>query len=551
MAALVSRADSGSKLSPSLTKVELALSSSELWTSHLTNAQSQNLAKQDEARTFLSLNGNVSHRIAPREDVLLLRKIDRHLMPIMFCIYFLQLMDKQTLSFSSVFGLAKDTDLVGDDYSLLGSIVFIAQLVMQPISAYLLVKFRLSLYVPVIVTLWGMTLACMAAAKNFIGLLIARFFLGVFEASIQASFILTVQIWYRRQEQGIRLAVFYSGAGWVNIFGSLIMYGLGHINSNVMRPYQLVFLLLGGITLLVGFVSFFKFPDNAVRCKFLSNEEKVMTIERLRANQQGLETKDFKLKQVKETLLDIKSWCWMILAFIMAIPASGITSFGPLIIRGFGFDRYNVMLLMIPFGTLQIIFIITAFWFNKKYSRKSPVILFGLLCSTVAAAILLVTGRAPKDQPILLLAYYMLSTFVFIPATVINWQSSNVAGHTKKSATTAFMLMGTFSGSIVGPLLFSTEEQPYYRKGVISMLACFSGCFVTVVGLLCYLMHLNERNKRRRIGKGKAAVIMDYSMLDTRHIEEEKAKESSNATIGTHAFDDLTDLENDEFIYVL
>ncbi|KAF9568082.1 MFS general substrate transporter [Agrocybe pediades] len=487
MAALVSRADSGSDLSPSLTKVELALSSSELWTSHLTNAQGQNLATQDEARTFLSLNGNVSHRIAPREDVLLLRKIDRHLMPIMFCIYFLQLMDKQTLSFSSVFGLAKDTDLVGDDYSLLGSIVFIAQLVMQPISAYLLVKFRLSLYVPVI--------------------------LGVFEASIQASFILTVQIWYRRQEQGIRLAVFYSGAGWVNIFGSLIMYGLGHINSNVMRPYQLVFLLLGGITLLVGFVS----------C-------------------------DFKLKQVKETLLDIKSWCWMILAFIMAIPASGIASFGPLIIRGFGFDRYNVMLLMIPFGTLQIIFIVTAFWFNKKYSRKSPVILFGLLCSTVAAAILLVTGRAPKDQPILLLAYYMLSTFVFIPATVINWQSSNVAGHTKKSATTAFMLMGTFSGSIVGPLLFSTEEQPYYRKGVISMLACFSGCFVIVVGLLCYLMHLNERNKRRRIAKGKAAVIMDYSMLDARHIEEEKAKESSNATIGTHAFDDLTDLENDEFI---
>ncbi|KAF9568080.1 MFS general substrate transporter [Agrocybe pediades] len=368
MAAPVTRrADGGSDLTPSITngKVELDLSSPDQLTSPLKNARSQNLATQDEALTFLSLNGNVSRHITQQEDALLLRKIDRHLMPIMFCIFFLQLMDKQTLSLCSVFGLAKDTNLVGDEYSLLGSIVW------------------LSLYVPVIVTLWGMTLACMAAAKNFVGLLIARFFLGVFEASIQASSVLIVQIWYRRQEQGIRLAVLYSSIGWVHIFGSLIMYGLGHIHSNIMRPYQLISLLLGGITILVGFLSFFKFPDNAVRCKFLSNEEKAMTIE----------------------------------------------------------------------------------WFNKKYSRKSPVILLGLLCSSAAAMILLVTGRAPKDQPVLLLAYYMLSTFITVPATVTNWQSSNVAGHTKKSATTAFMLMGAFSGSIVGPLLFSTKEKPYYRKG--------------------------------------------------------------------------------------
>ncbi|KAF8193355.1 hypothetical protein BJ912DRAFT_238669 [Pholiota molesta] len=129
-------------------------------------------------------------------------------MPIMFAIYLLQLMDKQTISLSSVFGLARETNLVGDDYSLLGSILYIAQLVCQPLSAFLLVKFRLSIYVPVLVTCWGVTLTCMAAARNFSGLLVSRFFLGGFEASIQGAFVLTAQTWYRRHEQGARLAVF-------------------------------------------------------------------------------------------------------------------------------------------------------------------------------------------------------------------------------------------------------------------------------------------------------------------------------------------------------
>lgn len=43
-----------------------------------------------------------------------------------------------------------------------------------------------------------------------------------------------------------------SNAGWVNIFGSLIMFGIGHIHSTVLHPYQTLSLLLGTITFFVG-----------------------------------------------------------------------------------------------------------------------------------------------------------------------------------------------------------------------------------------------------------------------------------------------------------
>lgn len=49
--------------------------------------------------------------------------------------------------------------------------------------------------------------------------------------------------------------------------------------------------------------------------------------------------KVFKVAQAVEMITDLKSWCWMTLLFLVTVPAGGITSFGPLILQGFGYDR--------------------------------------------------------------------------------------------------------------------------------------------------------------------------------------------------------------------
>ncbi|KAF9460349.1 allantoate permease [Collybia nuda] len=492
--------------------------------------------------------------ITEEDNSRVLRKIDICLMPIMTLIYFLQFMDKQTLAFSSVFGIARDTHLVGNQYSILGSIVYIAQLTLQPLSSYLLVTFRLSIFVPFIVTCWGITLASMAAASNFKGLLIARFFLGGLETSITASFILIGQIWYRRQEQGFRLAIWYSNNGWGNVLGSLIMYGLGHIKSHILHSYQLVFLSLGLLTFLVGVFSFFVFPDNPTNSPFLSEEEKTIAIERLRANQQGLETKVFKVAQAVEMITDPKSWCWTILLFLVAVPAGGITSFGPMILQGFGYDSYTVMLLNIPFGALQVISIFTAFWAAHSFRLKSVVLLTVLVPCIVGSGMLYKLDRSPQNHGALLIAYYILAAYSANMPIIMNWQSSNVAGHTKKAtgSTTAFMMMGSISGNIVGPLLFSPGEGPEFRKGLTTLLACFSTATVVVCMTVTYLSYLNKRNERRRVVAGKQAKLVDYSMLTAEEARLARAKERTSGSglqiIGEKAFDDLTDLQNDEFI---
>lgn len=118
------------------------------------------------------------------EEKRVLSKIDRRLLPLMLGAYFLQQLDKSSLSYTSVFDIQKDAGLVGTQYSWLGSILYVAQLVMQPLGALVLVKLPLGKVISVAVFFWGISLMGMSGAKNFGSLLATRFLLGSFEALI-------------------------------------------------------------------------------------------------------------------------------------------------------------------------------------------------------------------------------------------------------------------------------------------------------------------------------------------------------------------------------
>lgn len=96
--------------------------------------------------------------VTPEDNKRVLRKIDWRILPIILFVYCLQSLDKTTLSYASVFGLIKDTNLVGDQFSWLGSVVYVAQLVFQPLIAYFLVKFPIGKFSATMVFLWGAVL---------------------------------------------------------------------------------------------------------------------------------------------------------------------------------------------------------------------------------------------------------------------------------------------------------------------------------------------------------------------------------------------------------
>jgi hypothetical protein len=66
-------------------------------------------------------------------------------------------------------------------------------------------------------------------------------------------------------------------------------------------------------------------------------------------------------------------------------------------------------------------------------------------------------------------------------------------------------------------------------------------------------MFLNKRHASRRVAMGKSAIIVDRSMMNSqeRAISNEVDEASSSEIVGGEkAFDDITDLKNEDFIFV-
>lgn len=69
--------------------------------------------------------------ISPEKNLELRRKIDKRILVVMVCTYFLQAIDKGTLSFASIMGIREDTKLVGQEYSWLTTCIYITMLIVE------------------------------------------------------------------------------------------------------------------------------------------------------------------------------------------------------------------------------------------------------------------------------------------------------------------------------------------------------------------------------------------------------------------------------------
>ncbi|KAJ7772545.1 MFS general substrate transporter [Mycena maculata] len=506
----------------------------------------------DAALTILG-DGSIRREITEEENTAVLRKIDRWILPVILMVYFLQQLDKSSLSYTSVFGIVTETGLVGTQYSWLSSIVYVAELVWQPASSYFLVKLPLSKYLFFHVFMWGVSVACTAAATNFKGLITARFFLGLFEATVAPCFITITQMWWRRREQTMRLALWFAMNGCTGMVGSLITYGLGHIQGK-LHPYQIIFLFIGLLTIVCSPIIYLVLPDSPTKARFLNHEEKIVALERLRANNQGTETKVWKWNQVLEVLLDVKTYLWFSLLFLCAIPSGGIGAFGPLIIQGFGFNQFDTILFNIPFSAFQVIVTILAATISTKIKLKWPVIFVASLLPIAGSAALYTLGRDTSLRNQLLACYYVLSFFAALQPMLYTWSSQNTAGHTKKTCTTGIIFVAQCAGNILGPLVYKTQDKPYYKPGLVCDMICWILLAVFTLTTAGYLAWLNKRHAVRRVALGKIGNVIDTSLETVGEVKrrvaghtEEKGQEAENL----QSFDDMTDLVNEDFIYVL
>ncbi|KAI1361854.1 major facilitator superfamily domain-containing protein [Xylaria arbuscula] len=495
------------------------------------------------------------------DDKRIRRKTDKVILTILVWVYFLQILDKTVLGYAATFGLREDTGLTGSQYSLIGSIAPIAQLAWQPFSSFLIVRVPHRILMPVLILGWGIASAAIAACHNFQTLLVTRFFLGLFEAGCLPLFSIITSQWYRRAEQPVRVAAWYGTNGIATIVAAALSYGLGHINSPLLKAWQIIFLFVGLVTIVTAPFVYWMLDNDIPSARFLSEEDKPKAIERLRANQIGIGTREFKWKQVIEMFLEPKTYLWVALSLFVNAGASVTNTFGPLIINGLNFDKYTSSLLNIPFGFVQWVIILLASWLVQRFRIKSAIVLVFILPVIAGLAVLYAVPRTPDHTGPLLAGYYLLAFLFGTIPVVVAWVVANTAGMTKRSVIMSVYNGAASIGNIIGPIVFNSKDAPNYFPGLRVVLGFFVATAACSVLQAFNLAFLNKLQERRRVANGKPAKIIDTSMSNT-YRDLTAAGDSSSGggvtedgaadqRIGEHAFEDLTDRQNDEFVYVL
>ncbi|TDZ33599.1 putative transporter [Colletotrichum spinosum] len=457
------------------------------------------------------------------------RKIDRRILVVMIGTYFLQAIDKGTMSFASVMGLQKDTGLVGQQFSWLTTCIYIAILFVEYPQNVLIGRLPIAKYLSFSIVAWGAVLACHAACTNFTGLVVVRTLLGIFESACQPAFVILSSMWYRREEQASRVTYWYMMNGAQQIVGGLLAYAFTHIKSGPLKSWQWLFLIYGVISVFFGLFVLVWMPDSPMRAKCFTEDEKRDMIERVRDNQTGIQNKKFKREQAVEALKDPQIWGYALVALCTTLPTSGLGAFANIIIMSFGFSTLQVQLLAMVLGFYIIIVLLSSVWLVKKFGQNLYVMLGFVVPSVLGTVLLMTLPNETYAQHIgLLICYYITLSFWSAQTLALSLISRNVAGQTKKQCAVALNFIVWAAGNAIGPQVFLSWNAPRYFIAFATHIGCYALLIIVIISLRIYL---TRQNKKR--DEMAAAGVTEASPEYT-----------------AHAFEDMTDKQNLSFRYV-
>lgn len=210
----------------------------------------------------------------------------------------------------------------------------------------------------------------------------------------------------------------------------------------------------------MGVIFLFVMPDNQMNARWLSKEDRLLAIERIRVNQQGVGNKHWKFYQLKEALLDPLSWAFFFYALIADIPngkflsypkifrsqpptdqcLGGISNFFSQLIVGFGYTAEQSLLYGAPGGVVEIVSLIVCGFLGDRYGHRILISCSGL-CLAIFGMILIVALPLDNNKG-RLVGYYFLNAYATPFVALLSLISSNVAGYTKKTTVAAMYLIG-------------------------------------------------------------------------------------------------------------
>ncbi|KAJ3576510.1 hypothetical protein NP233_g372 [Leucocoprinus birnbaumii] len=428
----------------------------------------------------------------------------------------LSFLDRSNVGNARLAGLERDLDLQGLDYNIVLAVFFPFYVAAEIPSNIMMKRTSPSLWISLIMLVWGACMTLMGFVQSFTGLLFARMSLGLAEGGLFPDVAFYITLWYRRHETGFRIAVFFSAATLAGAFGGLLASGISKMDGIGGRPgWSCIFIIEGLITIIVAIVAKFVITDNPDSAGFLTSEEKTEVKMRLKKDTDDLAT-EYATRYIFDALRDWKIWVYSLILFGVGVPVYSISFFLPTILANIGYSHEKAQLMSVPPYVLGCLSTVTAGYVADKYNTRGPFIIGCNLIGISGLVMLISSQMLPIDR-------LCSSVFPNIPAP-ISWNSNNVGGSTKRAVAIGLQVgLGSLSGMISG-FSFRPSDAPRYFAGYSLLIGT-----VTMSTVLSLIMHiyLTRENGRRNAAMAVRGLTLDDYTEEMKYHEREKGDYAS------------------------
>ncbi|KAL4954019.1 major facilitator superfamily domain-containing protein [Aspergillus filifer] len=433
-----------------------------------------------------------AHEKTDPAEIRLVRKLDIWIMPILWLMYWLNYLDRNAIALARLNDLEEDLNLSSSQYQTCVSILFVGYILGQVPSNMLITRIRPSWYMSIAMGAWAVVSALTALAKDYTGLVLVRFFLGITEAPYYPGALYMLSIFYTRKEIATRISVLYTGNILATAFAGLIAAGVfeGMDDLAGITGWQWLFILQGAVTFVVAAGAIFILPDDPLNTRWLTEEERQLAHARILADTVGARHQTSTFSGVKEAARDPRVWLFAFMQH-MHLAANGFKNFFPTAVETLGFNRTITLVLTCP--PYLIAGIISVFWSWSSGRRNERTWHITLAKAIAIFGFVLGCATLNTGARYFAMVVFAIGTYA-VNSIILGWVSST-CGQTKEKKASALAIVNTCANIsfIWTPYLWPSSDEPRYTIAMSSSAAFSLTCAAGAWAMRFWLMRMNRK----------------------------------------------------------
>ncbi|GKZ19921.1 hypothetical protein AbraIFM66951_001202 [Aspergillus brasiliensis] len=428
--------------------------------------------------------------VANINEKALLRKLDFRLLPPLTILYLLSFLDRSNVGNARLEGMATDIHMSGDQYLTGLTLYFIGYVLFEVPCNIVLKKTTPRIWLPTLTLVWGVVATLLGVVQNYAGYLTSRTALGIAESGLFPGVVFYLSMWYKRNEQHYRVALFFSAASLAGAFGGILAWGIAHMDGvGGYSGWRWIFILEGLLTVLMSIGAYFWVYNYPATAEFLTPEERQFIQFRLKNDNDSTRDEQFTWSAVFDAFKDIKVWLYGLAFHTMSLPLYTLSLFMPTIISELGYTAAQAQLLTVPPYAVAFILTITVAILSERTHRRAPFILLSTALACIGYILLLSDHRPGVSY---LGTFFAAAGIYPAVAIVLSWPANNVSGQTKRAIANAMQISIGNLGAVLGTQLYRTETSPRYFLGHGFAL----GYLVANLVVVCVLWEVLRRENR-------------------------------------------------------